>query len=148
MTTTETTNKVNVLYTAEATVEGGRKGHAKSSDGRLQVDFSSPTELGGDGGPGTNPEQLFAAGYAACFQNAIIGIARREKLIADDSVVTARVGLGQIGNGRMGLEVELIIKLPSITDKAQAENLVAQAHDRCPYSNATRGNVNVTLTLA
>ncbi len=147
MTTTEAPHKVNVLYTAEATVQGGRKGHAKTSDGRLEVQFSSPTELGGDGGPGTNPEQLFAAGYAACFQNALIGIARREHLSADDSVVTARVGLGQIGNGRIGLEVELIIKLPSIADKTQAEDLVAKAHDRCPYSNATRGNVNVTLTL-
>ena len=147
MTTTDTTQKVNVLYTAEATVEGGRKGHAKTSDGRLEVNFSSPTELGGDGGPGTNPEQLFAAGYAACFQNAMLGIARREHLSADDSVITARVGLGQIGNGRMGLEVELIIKLPSIPDRTQANDLIAKAHERCPYSNATRGNVQVTLTL-
>jgi lipoyl-dependent peroxiredoxin len=145
--TTEVSNKVNVLYTAEATAEGGRKGHAKTSDGRLEVSFSSPVELGGDGGSGTNPEQLFAAGYAACFQNAMLGIARRQHLSADDSVVTARVGIGQIGNGRLGLEVELIIKLPSIPDRAQAEDLVAKAHERCPYSNATRGNVNVTLTL-
>ena len=147
MTTSEAANKVNVLYTAEATVEGGRKGHVKSSDGHLDVHLSSPKEMGGDGGDGTNPEQLFAAGYAACFQSAMMGIARREHLNADDSVITAKVGIGQIGNGRFGLEVELIIKLPSITDKAQAEDLVAKAHDRCPYSNATRGNVNVTLTL-
>ena len=147
MTSSETSKKVNVLYTAEATAEGGRKGHAKTSDGRLEVQFSSPTELGGDGGPGTNPEQLFAAGYAACFQNAMLGIARREHLSAEDSIVTARVGIGQIGNGRLGLEVELIIKLPSVPDRAQAEDLVAKAHERCPYSNATRGNIQVTLTL-
>ncbi|MBA3869840.1 MAG: organic hydroperoxide resistance protein [Anaerolineae bacterium] len=138
---------MNVLYTAEATVEGGRKGHAKSSDGHLEVNLSSPKEMGGEGGEGTNPEQLFAAGYAACFQSAMMGIARREHLNADDSVITARVGIGQIGNGRIGLEVELIIKLPSIPDHAQAEDLVAKAHERCPYSNATRGNVQVTLTL-
>ena len=106
MTSSETSKKVNVLYTAEATAEGGRKGHAKSSDGRLEVQFSSPTEMGGDDGPGTNPEQLFAAGYAACFQNAMLGIARREHLSAEDSIVTARVGIGQIGNGRLGLEVD------------------------------------------
>ena len=147
MTTTDVTKKVNVLYTAEATAQGGRKGHAKSSDGRLEVQFSSPTELGGDGGAGTNPEQLFAAGYAACFQNAMLGIARREYLSAEDSIVTARVGIGQIGNGRLGLEVELIIKLPSIPDRAQAEDLVAKAHERCPYSNAVRGNIQVTSTL-
>ena len=148
MTTTDASSKkVNVLYTAEATTEGGRKGHAKSSDGNLEVHFSSPKELGGEGGTGTNPEQLFAAGYGACFQNAMMGIARREHLVADDSVVTARVGIGQIGNGRMGLEVELIITLPSIPDRAQAEDLVAKAHERCPYSNAVRGNVDVTLTL-
>ncbi|HLY27599.1 MAG TPA: organic hydroperoxide resistance protein [Aggregatilineales bacterium] len=141
------TKRVNVLYTAEATVTGGRRGHGKTSDGRLEVNFSSPSELGGDGGPGTNPEQLFALGYAACFQNAMMGIARRMNLSAEDSTVTAKVGLGQIGNGRMGLEVELLIHLPSMPDRAQAQNLVAQAHQRCPYSNAVRGNVDVTLTL-
>ncbi len=146
----ETTSikKVNVLYAAEATVTGGRKGHGRTSDGRLEVNFSSPSEMGGDGGPGTNPEQLFALGYAACFQSALLGIARREHWTADDSTVTARVGIGQIGNGQFGLEVELIIHLPSITDRSQAENLVAQAHQRCPYSNATRGNVNVKLTIS
>jgi Ohr subfamily peroxiredoxin len=141
------TRKVNVLYTAEATTTGGRRGHGKTSDGRLEVDFSSPKEMGGDGGPGTNPEQLFATGYAACFQNAMLGIARREHLTADDSTVTARVGIGQIGNGRFGLEVELIVKLPSMTDRAQKEALVAQADQRCPYSNAVRGNVDVKLTI-
>ena len=144
---TEVTRQVHVLYTAEATVTGGRKGHGRTSDGRLEVNFSSPSELGGDGGPGTNPEQLFALGYGACFQNAMLGIARRTHLEAEDSTVTARVGLGQIGNGRMGLAVELIIQLPSIPDRAQAEELVAQAHERCPYSNATRGNIEVKFTI-
>src|ERR1700674_1560727 len=111
---TTPTQQVRVLYTAEATATGGRKGHGRTSDGRLDVNFSSPSELGGDGGPGTNPEQLFALGYGACFQNAMLGIARREHLEAEDSTVTARVGLGQIGNGRLGLAVELIIQLPSI----------------------------------
>ena|SRR5579871_2007410 len=147
MTEGTATHKVNVLYTAESTVTGGRRGHGKSSDGHLEVDFSSPKELGGDGGPGTNPEQLFATGYAACFQSAMLSIARREHLNVDDSTVTARVGLGQIGIGKFGLEVELIIKMPSITDRAQAEALVDHAHQRCPYSNAVRGNVDVKLTI-
>src|SRR5579859_2646127 len=103
------TKRVNVLYTAESTVTGGRRGHGRTSDGRLEVNFSSPKELGGDDGPGTNPEQLFATGYAACFQNALMGVARREQLSADDSTVTVRVGIGQIGGGRMGLEVEMFI---------------------------------------
>src|SRR5579859_1335271 len=141
------TKKVNVLYTAQATVSGGRKGHGKTSDGRLEVSFSSPTELGGDGGPGTNPEQLFALGYAACFQNAMMSVARRLHLSAEDSTVTAKVGIGQIGNGRTGLEVELLIHLPSITDSSQRATVIEQAHERCPYSNAVRGNVDVTLTV-
>jgi osmotically inducible protein OsmC len=136
-----------ILYTAEATVTGGRRGHGATSDGRVAVDFSSPTEMGGDGGPGTNPEQLFALGYAACWQNAMIGIARRKGLDVLDSVVTARVGIGVIGSGRLGLTVELLITLPSITDRQQAQALVDEAEQRCPYSNAVRGNVQVTLTL-
>jgi lipoyl-dependent peroxiredoxin len=142
----DTANRVKVLYTAEATVTGGRRGHAKTSDGRLEVDFSSPTELGGDGGPGTNPEQLFAAGYAACWQNAMRSIARRKGLNTDDSTVTARVGLGLIESGRLGLEVELLIHTPSVTDRAQLDELIAETEQRCPYSNAVRGNVAVTLT--
>jgi lipoyl-dependent peroxiredoxin len=138
---------LRVLYTAEATVTGGRRGHGETSDGRLTVDFSSPTEMGGDGGPGTNPEQLFALGYAACWQNAMIGIARRKGLDVLDSVVTARVGIGIIEAGRLGLTVELRITLPSITDRDQAQALIDEAEQRCPYSNAVRGNVEVTLTL-
>ena len=138
---------VKVLYTAEATVTGGRKGHGTTSDGSLEVDFASPVELGGDGSAGTNPEQLFALGYGACYQNAMLGIARRMKLEADDSTVTARVGLGTIGEGRFGLTVALDVTLPSIADRDVAEQLVAEAHRRCPYSNATRGNVEVTITV-
>ena len=140
--------KVNVLYTAEATVTGGRQGHGKTSDGSLEVDFATPAALGGtEQRVGTNPEQLFALGYAACFQNAMLGIGRREQLTVDDSTITARVGIGQIGNGKMGLEVELIIHLPSIADRAVGVALVDKAHERCPYSNATRNNVQVTLTV-
>jgi osmotically inducible protein OsmC len=137
---------VKVLYTAEATATGGRAGHATSSDGRLDVDLSMPTEMGGDGGPGTNPEQLFAACYAACFQGAMGVVARREKLSIDDSTVTARVGIGPSGQA-FGLVVELRVHVPAIPDRAAAEDLVAKAHEVCPYSNATRHNVEVTLTV-
>jgi lipoyl-dependent peroxiredoxin len=143
---TETT-PVRVLYTAEAAVTGGREGHGRTSDGRLEVDLSVPIEMGGSGGDGTNPEQLFATGYAACFQSALLAIARREKVSVDDSTVTARVGIGPIGQGRFGLTAELRVELPSIADRAEAESLVAGAHEVCPYSNATRGNIQVTLTL-
>jgi osmotically inducible protein OsmC len=136
-----------VLYTAEATVRGGRKGHGATSDGVLEVDFTSPKELGGDGARGTNPEQLFALGFAACWENAMLGIARRKGLDVEDAVVTARVGIGRIESGRLGLTVELLITLPSLTDRAEAEALIAEAEQRCPYSNAVRGNVEVTLTL-
>ena len=137
---------VKVLYTAEATATGGRAGHATSSDGRLDIDLSVPAEIGGDGGPGTNPEQLFAAGYAACFQGAMGVVARRENLSIDDSTVTARVGLGPMGTA-FGITVELSVHLPAIADRAKAEDLVAKAHEVCPYSNATRDNVDVKLNL-
>jgi Ohr subfamily peroxiredoxin len=143
----ETEPALRVLYTAEATVSGGRRGHGATSDGRLAVDSSSPSEMGGDGGPGTNPEQLFALGYGACWQNAMIGIARRKGLDVLDSVVTARVGIGVIAAGRLGLIVELLITLPSIPDREQAKALIDETEQRCPYSNAVRGNVEVTLTL-
>jgi lipoyl-dependent peroxiredoxin len=141
------TQPARILYTAEATVHGGRKGQGATSDGRLSVDFSSPSELGGDGGPGTNPEQLFALGYGACYQNAMMGVARRRQLVADDSTVTTRVGLGTIGDGRLGFVMTLDVTLPSVPDRAVAEELVAEADRRCPYSNAVRGNVEVTITL-
>jgi osmotically inducible protein OsmC len=145
--TATATKAIKVLYTAESTVTGGRQGHGRTSDGRLDVNLSVPEELSGDGGPGTNPEQLFATGYAACFQSAMMGAARREKLTVDDSTVTGRVSMGPIGEGRFGLAVELLINLPSVPDRAQAEELVADADRRCPYSNAIRGNVEVTLTI-
>ena len=137
---------VNVLYTAEATATGGRVGHATSSDNRLDVDLSVPKAIGGDDGPGTNPEQLFAAGYAACFQGAMGVVARREQLSIDGSTVTARVGIGPMGQA-FGLTVELDVHLPEVADRAAAEDLVAKAHQVCPYSNATRGNVEVTLKV-
>jgi osmotically inducible protein OsmC len=137
---------VRVLYTAEATATGGRKGHGRTSDGRVDVDFSYPSELGGDGGPGTNPEQLFATGFAACFQNAIMSVARRKNLAVDDSLVTVRIGIGPVEN-RFGLTAELDVKLPSIHDRALAEELVSGADQRCPYSNAVRGNIDVTINI-
>jgi len=143
---TTPTQHVRVLYTAEATATGGRKGHGRSSDGRVDVDFSSPTEMGGDGGPGTNPEQLFATGFAACFQNALMSVARRKILVVDDSIVTARIGIGPIEN-RYGLTAELDVRLPSIHDRALAEELVSAADGRCPYTNAVRGNIEVAINI-
>jgi lipoyl-dependent peroxiredoxin len=144
---TDSASTPRVLYTAEATVSGGRRGHGATTDGRLSVDFSSPTELGGDSGPGTNPEELFALGFAACWQSAMISIARRKGLEALDSVVTSRVGIGPAGAGRFALTVELRISLPSVTDRDEAKALIDETEQRCPYSNAVRGNVEVTLTL-
>ncbi|MDX6521259.1 MAG: lipoyl-dependent peroxiredoxin [Gaiellales bacterium] len=140
--TTATLTKV--LYTAEATVKGGRTGHATSSDGRLDVDLSAPSEMGGAGGSGTNPEQLFAAGYAACFQSALLGVAKGEGLDLSDSEITGRVGIGPTGHGGFGIQVELVIDSPALPSE-QARELIAAAHARCPYSNATRGNVDVTF---
>lgn len=102
--------------------------------------------MGGDGGPGTNPEQLFATGFAACFQNAIMSVARRKNLVVDDSIVTARIGIGPVEN-RFGLTAELDVKLPSIRDRTLAEELVSAAEKRCPYSNAVRGNIDVAINL-
>ncbi|MGH7765163.1 MAG: organic hydroperoxide resistance protein [Candidatus Dormibacteraceae bacterium] len=137
---------VRVLYTAEATATGGRRGHGRTSDGRVDVDFSYPTELGGDGGPGTNPEQLFATGFAACFQNAMMSVARRKNLSVDDSIVTVRIGIGTVET-RFGLTAALDIRLPSIKDRAVAEELVLLADGRCPYTNAVRGNIEVAINL-
>ncbi len=138
---------MQVLYTAEALATGdGRNGHARSSDGILDVDLATPKELGGKGGA-TNPEQLFAAGYAACFHNALRLAGREAKTNVDGSAVTARVGLGPTGNGTFGISVELAVELPHV-EQTSAEQLLARAHDICPYSNATRGNVEVTLSVA
>ena len=136
-----------VLYTATATATGGREGRAVSSDNALDVQLSTPRELGGAGGPGTNPEQLFAAGYSACFIGAMKAVAAREKIaLPADVSITGRVGIGPIPNG-FGIQVELSISVPGMEREA-VEALVAKAHQVCPYSNATRGNIDVTLTVA
>jgi len=138
-----------VLYTATATAEGGRDGHTATDDGKLDVKVVPPVELGGPAdGFGTNPEQLFAAGYASCFHSAVKLVAQRLKLDADGSTVTAKVGFGSIeGSPGFGLTVELVIDLPNVPDREQAEQIVERSHKVCPYSNAVRDNIDVTLTL-
>ncbi|MFN4292046.1 MAG: organic hydroperoxide resistance protein [Permianibacter sp.] len=139
---------VQVLYTAEATAVGGREGHIKSSDGVLEARLALPKQLGGPGGAATNPEQLFAAGYAACFESAVRFVAREQKVALTETAVTAQVGVGPRSAGGFGLVVALKVALPGI-DRAVAEGLVKFAHENiCPYSHATRGNVDVTVTLA
>jgi Ohr subfamily peroxiredoxin len=137
---------VKPLYTAQALASGeGRDGNARSNDGKLDVTLSSPVELGGTG-QGTNPEQLFAAGYAACFHSALRLVGRKEHADLTDSAVAAKVHLGQLDSTGFGLAVELEIALPAL-DLAAAEALVAKAHKVCPYSNATRGNITVDLKI-
>jgi lipoyl-dependent peroxiredoxin len=136
-----------MLYTTSATSSGaGRQGHVRTDDGVLEHDLSIPKGMGGAGGPGTNPEQLFAAGYAACFHSALQLIARREKVRVHDSTVTAEVGLGRDGES-MRLGVTLVVELPDVEHDV-ATKLVAAAHQVCPYSNATRGNIDVELKVA
>jgi Ohr subfamily peroxiredoxin len=135
-----------VLYTAKATAEGGRDGKVASSDGKLDVVVAPPAELGGTGN-GTNPEQLFAAGYAACFQSAMMTVARRLRVDTTGSTVTAEVGLGAIPGGAYGIQVALVVSLPGL-EQDVAQDLVEKAHQVCPYSNATRGNIVVDLKLA
>jgi Ohr subfamily peroxiredoxin len=139
-----------VLYTARATAEGGRDGHTATDDGKLDVKLSPPAELGGPAdGIGTNPEQLFAAGYSSCFHSALKLVARRMKLDADGSTVTAEVGIGPLeGSEGFGLVVTLVIALPGVPDRDEAQSLVERSHKVCPYSNAISGNVAVTLTVA
>ncbi len=138
---------MEALYTAKATSTGaGRNGHVASSDSALELDLSIPKEMGGPGGAGTNPEQLFAAGYAACFHSALQAVARKEKLSVRDSSVAAEVGIGKQGEG-FGLAVELVVSLPGLEAEA-AQKLVDAAHQMCPYSNATRGNIDVNLRVA
>jgi osmotically inducible protein OsmC len=137
---------MKILYTAEAVVEGGRAGHGRTSDGRLDVDLSVPEGMGGQGGPGTNPEQLFAVGYAACFQSALLNVANGQKLDASDSRIASRVGLGPTGHGGLGLTVALDLHAPNLSS-AEAAGLMERAHELCPYSNATRGNIDVALTV-
>ncbi|HET6522298.1 MAG TPA: organic hydroperoxide resistance protein [Geminicoccaceae bacterium] len=139
---------MEVQYTAEATSSGGREGRVRTADGVLDLALSMPKELGGSGRPGTtNPESLFAAGYAACFENALLRAARERKVRLNGSSVTARVGIGRMENGRFNLAVELAVTLPDV-ERAEATELARAAHEEiCPYSRATRGNVEVNVTV-
>ncbi len=138
---------IKPLYTATATATGGRDGRAVSSDNLLEVKLSTPRELGGQGGDGTNPEQLFAAGYSACFIGALKFVAGQQKQqLPAETAVTGKVGIGQIPGG-FGLEVELNVSLPGLEQTA-AEQLTEAAHKVCPYSNATRGNIEVRLKVS
>ena len=140
------TNIEKVLYRATSKATGGRDGKARSSDGVLDIKLTVPKELGGDGATGTNPEQLFAAGYSACFLGALKFVAGKEKIaISSDASIEGVVGIGMIPTG-FGIEVELRISLPGV-EKAIAQQLIDKAHIVCPYSNATQGNIKVTRTL-
>ncbi|MBY8872745.1 organic hydroperoxide resistance protein [Micromonospora sp. PLK6-60] len=137
---------MQVIYTASAKSTGdGRDGHVRTSDGTLDLDLAAPKEMGGAGGA-ANPEQLFAAGYAACFHSALRIVGQRAKADVAGSVVEAEVGIGPNGSGAYGLTVALLVDLPAV-ERATAEQLVDAAHQVCPYSNATRGNIEVTLTV-
>ena len=135
-----------VLYTAEATVTGGRAdGHGRTNDGKLEVNLRLPKEMGGDGA-GTNPEQLFAVGFAACFEGAIGAVGRRERAEVGDVSIDSRVSLHPTEERGFKLSAELHVTLPQVEDPEQAAAIVAAAHKVCPYSNATRDNIDVTLT--
>jgi Ohr subfamily peroxiredoxin len=139
---------VDVKYKTTATATGGRDGTAATQDGSLNLKLSTPKELGGAGGAGNNPEQLFAAGYAACFIGAMKAVAPAQKLrVPTEASVTATIGIGPRSEGGFGITADLKINLPGL-DRADAQRLVDAAHQICPYSNATRGNVDVGLTLA
>jgi len=134
------------IYTAEATVTGGRvAGHGVTSDGVLDVQLRTPPEMGGSGG-GTNPEQLFAVGYAACFEGAIGVIGRRERVEVGDVSIDSRISLVPTESRGYSISAELRVTLPQVTDREQAIRIVAAAHEVCPYSNATRGNIELRLT--
>ena len=138
-----TTPLVKPLYTARATATGGRSGHAVTDDGQVDVHLKPPKEMGGPGGA-TNPEQLFAAGYAVCFQSALAAVGRRQGVDTSDSLVEADVTIGTIGGGGYGLAVTLKVSIPGVAAGTVAK-LAEAAHQVCPYSNATRGNIEVTL---
>jgi lipoyl-dependent peroxiredoxin len=138
-----TTQLVKPLYTASATATGGRAGHVVSADGILDLDLRPPAEMGGAGGA-TNPEELFAAGYAACFQSALAVVGRRQGVDTSASTVEADVTIGTVGGGAYGLAVNLRVSIPGV-DAATIQSLTEAAHEVCPYSNATRGNIEVTL---
>jgi lipoyl-dependent peroxiredoxin len=137
---------VDVKYTAVATAENGRDGRVATDDKKLDVVVNPPRELGGNGA-GTNPEQLFAAGYSACFQGALGVVARKANADVSGSTVTARVGIGSTPEGGFGLKVDIVAHIPNV-DEGTAKELVDAAHQVCPYSNATRGNIEVSLGLA
>ncbi len=137
---------LKILYTAEATAVGGRQGHSRTNDGRLDVALDVPPEMGGSGGPGTNPEQLFATGYAACFQSALLRIAAGRKLDLSESRITARVGIGPSPSGGFALAAALDLDAPQLT-REQGLDLMRRAHQDCPYSKATRGNIEVRLSV-
>jgi Ohr subfamily peroxiredoxin len=138
---------VNVLYRTSATATGGRDGHAETNDGSFKVNLATPKELGGAGGAGNNPEQLFAAGYSACFIGAMKFVASQGgPKVPSNATVTANVGIGPRSEGGFGLDIELAISLPGLSH-ADAETLVEKAHQVCPYSNATRNNVPVRLKI-
>jgi osmotically inducible protein OsmC len=139
---------MTAIYTASATATGdGRNGHVRSSDGVLDFDLAIPKEMGGPGGALTNPEQLFAAGYAACFHSALKRVASAQKVTLTDTAITVDVGIGQLPSGGFGLSVAIEAELPGLSEE-QATALLDAAHQLCPYSNATRGNVEVSLTVA
>lgn len=138
---------MKALYTATVTATGGRNGHIKSDNGVLDLDVKMPKGLGGANDDYTNPEQLFAAGYSACFGSALDLTISKAKVQAGITTVTAKVGIGQIENGGFGLSVELAVNIPQVSIE-QAQNLVEQAHKICPYSNATKGNIEVKLTAS
>jgi lipoyl-dependent peroxiredoxin len=141
-----TTSLIKPLYTARATATGGRSGHAVSDDGVLDLDLKPPAEMGGPGGA-TNPEQLFAAGYAACFQSALSVVGRRQGVDTSDSRVEADVTIGTIPGGGYGLAVALRVSIPGV-DAETTRTVAEAAHQVCPYSNATRGNIDVTVSAA
>jgi osmotically inducible protein OsmC len=137
---------MRTLYTAVSTAHGGRDGHVRSSDGIVDLDLKTPKEMGGPGGAGTNPEQLFAAGYAACFESAMRAVARKQKKVLAGTSVTGHVSFNVNDDGKYVLSVELHGKVEGLTrDETQA--LMSAAHEVCPYSNATRGNIEVTLIV-
>lgn len=137
---------IDVLYTAVATAENGRDGKVATDDGKLSVIVNPPSEMGGSGA-GTNPEQLFAAGYSACFQGALGAVARQAKADISGSTVTAEVGIGKTPAGGFGLKVAISASIPNV-DEATAKELLEKAHQVCPYSAATRGNIEVTVAVA
>jgi Ohr subfamily peroxiredoxin len=137
---------MKTLYTTSVTAKGGRDGHVKSENGILELDVRTPKALGGASDDFTNPEMLFAAGYSACFDSALNLVIKRAKMKAGETTVSAKVSIGQTENGGFGLAVELDVNIPGVTLE-EAQSLVDQAHQVCPYSNATRNNIEVQLAV-